>query len=80
MPMRWHLKELIGKAESVTQESITYRGISAETGVSTNTITQMATGKAKRADLETIDKLLRYFEEKLGEKLPTDALLRHYEA
>jgi DNA-binding Xre family transcriptional regulator len=76
--MRWHLKELIGRAESVTRTSITYREISSETGISTNTITQMATGKAKRADLETLDRLLMYFKEKLGEKVTTDDLLRHY--
>jgi transcriptional regulator with XRE-family HTH domain len=78
MAMRWHLKELIGRAESVTQTGISYREISAATGISTNTITQIATGKAKRADLDTVDKLLNYFGGKLGEKLTTDELLRHY--
>lgn len=76
--MRWHLKELIGRAESVTRTNITYREISSETGISTNTITQMATGKAKRADLETLDKLLNFFEKRIGEDLTTDDLLHHY--
>jgi DNA-binding Xre family transcriptional regulator len=76
--MRWHLRELIGKAESVTQENITYRDISSATGISTNTITLIATGRAKRADLETIDRLLVFFEHKLGERLATDDLLRHF--
>lgn len=76
--MRWHLKELIGRAESVTRTNITYREISNETGVSTNTITQMATNKAKRADLDTLDRLLIYFKGKLGESLTTDELLKHY--
>lgn len=78
MAMRWHLKELIGRAESVTGESITYRDIHAATRVSTNTITQIATGKATRADLDTIDRLLVFFEGKIGEKLSTGDLLRHY--
>ena len=34
MTMRWHLKELIGRAESVTGTSISYRDIYAATGIS----------------------------------------------
>jgi DNA-binding Xre family transcriptional regulator len=75
--MRWHLKELIGRAESVTRESISYRDISGATGISTNTLTNIATGRAQRVDLGTVDTLLVFFKDKLGEELTTNDLLRH---
>lgn len=75
--MRWHLKELIGRAESVTRESISYRDISGATGISTNTLTNIATGRAQRVDLDTVDTLLVFFKDKIGEELTTDDLLKH---
>lgn len=75
--MRWHLKELIGRAESVTRESISYRDISSATGISTNTLTNIATGRAQRVDLDTVDTLLVFFKGKIGEELTTNDLLRH---
>ena len=36
MAMRWHLKELIGRAESVTGEGLPYRTIGADTGINTD--------------------------------------------
>ena len=78
MTVKWHLKELIGRAESMTSTKIGYRDISDATGISTNTITQMATGKAKRVDLSTVDKLLAFLESKTGEKLTMDDLMRRY--
>ena len=79
MSMRWHLKELIGRAESITGEGLPYRTISSDTGISTNTIAAIATGRARRADLRTIDTLLNYLGEKIGEPLSTDDLLKHVE-
>ena len=79
MAMRWHLKELIGRAESITGERLPYRTISANTGISTNTIAAIASGRAKRADLRTIDMLLKYLGDKIGERLTTDDLLKHVE-
>jgi DNA-binding Xre family transcriptional regulator len=76
MTIRWHLKELIGRAESISGSSISYRDISAATGISTNTITQMATGKARRVDLSTVDRLLAFLGEKIGEHLTIDDLVK----
>lgn len=78
--MRWHLKELIGRAESKTRESISYRDISSATGISTNTLTNIATGRAARVDLDTVDTLLGFFEGKIGEELTTNDLLKRYPA
>ena len=80
MVSKWHLKELIGRAESVSGENISYRDICEATGISPNTITQMATGKAKRVDLSTVDRLLDFLSEKAGDKLTLDDLLKRYPA
>ena len=78
MALKWHLKELIGRAESMTGTKIGYRDISDATGISTNTISQMATGKSKRVDISTVDKLLAFLESKSGQKLTLDDLIRRY--
>ena len=59
--IRWHLKELIGKYESESRKSISYREISKETGVAISSISDIATGKSTRVDLQTLDSLVRYF-------------------
>jgi transcriptional regulator with XRE-family HTH domain len=74
--MNWHLKELIGRYESESGSPLTYREISEETGISTNTITLIARNKSRRADLDTINTLLEYFSRKLDTKLQTGDLLR----
>ena len=76
--MKWHLKELIGRYESKSGQRLNYRGRGASLGLSTNTITQIATNKARRADLVTVDKLLGYFSGLLGENLAVDDLLKRY--
>ncbi len=80
MMSRWHLKELIGRAESVSGEIISYRVICEATGLSPNTLTQIATGKAKRVDLSTVDKLLNYLGTKTGEALTLDDLVKRVPA
>lgn len=75
--MQWYLKELIGRYESRNPgEALTYRRMQDETGISTTAIHRIAANKATRADLETIDKLLNYFEGKLGEQLELTDLLQ----
>lgn len=76
--MKWHLKELIGKYESKSGQRLNYRDMAATLGISTNTITQIATNKARRADLATVDKLLGFFSGLLGEELAVDDLLKRY--
>lgn len=72
--MKWKLNALIGEAKDLGI-SISYRDIRDATGVSTSTISFIAQNQAKRADLETMDRLLRYFSEKLGRRLTTADLL-----
>jgi DNA-binding Xre family transcriptional regulator len=65
---------------SVSGENISYRDICEATGISPNTITQMATGKAKRVDLRTVDRLLDFLGSKTGDTLTLDDLLKRYPA
>lgn len=75
--MQWRLKELIGRYESDKPgENLSYRHISSETGVSVAAIHRIATNKATRADLDTIDTLLTYLEGKFGERLELTDLLQ----
>lgn len=75
--MQWHLKELIGRYESRNPgDPLTYRRMQDETGISTTAIHRIAANKATRADLETVDTLLTYFEKKLGERLELTDLLQ----
>lgn len=75
--MRWHLKELIGRYESQNpNDSLSYRRIEADTGIGKTVITKIATNKAARLDLATINTLLNYFSQKLGEELTVDDMLR----
>lgn len=75
--MQWYLKELIGRYESRNPgETLSYRRMQDETGISTTAIHRIAANKATRADLETMDTLLTYFENKLGEKLELTDLLQ----
>lgn len=75
--MKWHLKELIGRYESQNpNDSLSYRRIEAETGIGKTVITKIATNKAARLDLTTINTLLNYFSRKLGEELTVDDMLR----
>lgn len=75
--MRWHLKELIGKYESKTGARLTYRRIEKETGLSKSLLSHIATNKATRADLKTIEIILGYFEGLLGAELSTGDLLTY---
>ena len=77
--MKWHLKELIGRYESRNpNDSLSYRRIEAETGIGKTVITKIATNKAARLDLATVNTLLNYFSQKLGEELTVDDML-HWE-
>lgn len=75
--MQWHLKELIGRYESKNPDDpLTYRRIEAETGIGKTVITKVATNKAARLDLKTVNTLLNYFSKKLKEDLTIDDLLK----
>lgn len=77
--MQWHLKELIGRYESRNpKDSLSYRRIETETGIGKTVITKIATNKAARLDLATLNTLLNYFSKKLNEELTIDDML-HWE-
>lgn len=72
---KWRLKELMAQFQLKTGESLTYIQISQETGISISTLSDIGTRKAKRAEIETIDKLLDFFSIKLGKELEVTDLL-----
>ena len=76
MSVRWHLRELIGKYESISKETLTYDTIRIDTGISTSTLSEIGRGNARRVDLKTLNTLLSYFSKKLGEQLSTNDLLK----
>jgi DNA-binding Xre family transcriptional regulator len=75
--MKWRLKELQGEYLSKQGVPLTYEQITADTGLSSNTLSTIATKKAQRADLGTLDTLLSYFERQLNRALTTGELLEY---
>lgn len=74
--MRWRLKELQGEYQALTGQRITYEDITAVTGLSPSTLSQIMKGRQRRVDLATLDRLLSLFSEKLGRPLTTGDLLQ----
>lgn len=61
--IRWRLRDLMEARHTATGEKITYEKISQATGISPNTLSALATGKAKQVGIETtIERLLDYFD------------------
>lgn len=77
--IRWYLKELIGRYESETGKSISYRKISEETEVALSSISDIATGKSTRVDLQTLDTLTEYFSGLFGREVSICDLLKKTE-
>jgi DNA-binding Xre family transcriptional regulator len=73
--MRWKLRELLGEYQQATGERLTYEEITAATEISPNTLSIIGTNKAKRADLDTVERLLSFLSGKLGRQLDTSDLL-----
>lgn len=65
--IKFRLRELMAERERKTGENVTYRIIQEETGISPNTLSMMAQGKAKMIGLSTIAGLLDYFGCEVGE-------------
>lgn len=74
MTMTWKLNALLGQCKDAGA-AVTYRDLSAATGLSTSTIYLIAQNESKRADLETMDSMLEFFSERLGRRLTVDDLL-----
>ena len=60
--LKSRLKILIAEKETATKRKWTYENISAETGLSKNTIAKLANNKTQMVSLGTIDALCRFFE------------------
>jgi DNA-binding Xre family transcriptional regulator len=75
--MRWKLRELLGEYQQTTGDRITYEEITAATNISPNTLSIIGTNKARRADLDTVEKLLTFLSEKIGRQLDTGDLLAY---
>ncbi len=73
--MRWKLKSLQEEAQAATGERVTYEDIHAATGISPNSLSLIATNKAKRLDVSTMEEILRFFSGKVGRSLSTADLL-----
>lgn len=72
--MTWKLNALLGQCKDKGRP-VTYRDLSTATGLSTSTIYNIAQNEAKRADLETIEAMLKFFSERLGQRLAVDDVL-----
>jgi DNA-binding Xre family transcriptional regulator len=73
--MRWKFNELQVKYRRHTGQNITYREITAATGLSSSTISGIATNQVERVDFGTLQSLLSFFSARLGEELTTNDLL-----
>lgn len=75
--MRWKFEEMQRRYRMQTGDNLTYEMITAQTGLSPTTISGISTGRVKRVDFGTLEKLLAFFSERLGEPLTTNDLLEY---
>jgi transcriptional regulator with XRE-family HTH domain len=73
--VRWKLRELIAEYQAATGDMLRQEDIANATGLSQNTLSLIATNKARRADLATIDSLLRFLSPLLKRELIVSDLL-----
>ena len=55
------LRELMAKKSREERRRVTYDDILARTGISTNTLTRMANGRAGGVAFSTVERLCKYF-------------------
>ena len=77
--VQWRLVQLMGEYEHQTGQRLSLRRLSSETGLAETTISMIANNTSKRADLATVDRLLRFFQTHLNRTLCLDDLL-HWNA
>jgi len=75
--MHWRFKEMQGRYQAATGERLTFDAVIAATGLARQTIANLSTGRAKRLDLGTMETLLNFFSDALGEPLTTSDLLEY---
>ncbi len=61
MALRWRIRQLMAAKEDETGKKETYQKIYGATHISPNTLSALATGKAKQVGVSTIERLLKYF-------------------
>lgn len=71
----WKLNSLVGRCRDKGIDGLGYREIYQATGVATSTLTSIMNNKTTRIDKDTVDKLLTFFSQKLGEDLTISDLL-----
>lgn len=59
--IRFYLKLLIATHEARTGENLTYEVISDATGVSSSTLSHMATNQQRRVGLSVLERLCQFF-------------------
>ena len=64
--MKWRVNELIAEHRTLTGNKLTYRIISEGANLSANSVALIVSGKASRAELASLDKLLNYFSAVMG--------------
>lgn len=60
MPIEWRLNHLLGEYHHRFGKRLTFKQIAQDTGLSKNTISDIAKGKVKRPDENTVKVLLDY--------------------
>ena len=74
--IQFRLRELMASKRRETRRRITYDVISAQTGLSTSTLTRLANDKEERVAINTLDRLCAFFDCQPGDLLvyvPTEA-------
>ncbi len=75
--MKWKLSELQGRVQAKTGQNVTYEDMMTATGLSKQTITNLRMDRAKQVGVPTMEKLLDFFSQRLGEPLTTSDLLEY---
>ena len=75
--MKWRLSELQGRVQAKTGQNVTYEDMMTATGLSKQTIANLRLGRAKQVGVGSMERLLDFFSERLGEPLTTDDLLEY---
>ena len=65
--LQFRLRELMAEKERKTGKNVTYAIMQEATGISPNTLSMIAKGKAKMVGISTIERLLDYFDCEVGE-------------
>lgn len=76
MRLNWKLATLMAECQERGRK-VTYRELSEAANLSTSTIYLMVNNQAKRAELETMQKILSFFSERLGRQLDVIDLLAY---